>query len=171
MAGFRGTVETTALIQRGDMVSWLRRLYARLKGVYRTLTCNRASDVEPYRGPQRPPRPSRPPQVTPQHPSSQFESHGGPRPRYTPQPSPRPPPPDQAGGSTWQQPMSQFDTGGSTWEQDTSRFDPGRSSWDMQSTPLNPNMQFRPQQYLTHIGLGMLLSILIHINYRTCASL
>lgn len=133
--------ETGPLLQPRQHASWLRRLEERLRVVYQTLTCTRASDVVPQRAPRRPPRPSMQPQVTP---PTRASFHGGPRPRFAPQPTTRAPPPDQPGGSTWYQ----------------QHFDEGGSTWDQQSSPLNVNWEYRsegvefPRGMILYFGLS-----------------
>uniref|UniRef100_A0ACD5TRB7 Uncharacterized protein n=1 Tax=Avena sativa TaxID=4498 RepID=A0ACD5TRB7_AVESA len=145
------------LIHRQDQETWLSRLEEKIRRIYGVITCTRSSDIAHHPAPQRPPRHSTHHQQ--QQPPSPLRQ--APRPRLTPQTTPRPPPPDQAGGSTWHQ-QSSFDCwqqqqpplhdGGSPWQhqQQEPPLHDGGSSWQHQQqepwghSPM-PNYGFRPQ--------------------------
>ena len=120
------------LVPREEPISWLRRLEGKLRDIYATLTCTRTEDVVRHPVGQRPPRPpsrrrhqqrhqqqmheeqhhleEEEQQHDDQHYHHEEQTHHrqDPRPRLSPQP--RPPPPDQAGGSAWQDPTSSYGT-------------------------------------------------------------
>ena len=111
---FGRSVSSGALLpQPTQLVTWATRLEAKLRDIYRTLTCTRTSDVVRPQVLHRPPRPSTQQQASQstqqrQQPRPRLEVEPSPRPspqpspRPSPQLTPRPPPPDQAGSSAWQ---------------------------------------------------------------------
>jgi len=166
VAQYGRSLSNVPLVPRQQAQSFARRVEEKLRRIYASITCTSVSDIVQHREAQRPPRHSveeraprrstqqRPPRHSveeraPRQSMEQPPSGHGPRPRLSQQEPPRAPPPDQAGGSGWQQ--SQFTS--DPWQQSQFNIDQLQQNqitfeqWQHQQPILYMDFAYRPQSH------------------------